>query len=612
MNKTTTGTEQLTKTLIDEINRLRHKVANAQQQYHLLSEQYQQLEAELELAQAANDPASVDLLSLSSASVEEGSLASPDYQLLAQLLHKAAIISQKISHIHQPNELINKTISLIRSSFKLYHVHIYLFDEQNQALKIHVGSGKVGEQLKKEEHRIPLEAKKSLVALCARQKEMVLVQDVRRNPLFLANPLLPNTQAEVAIPLQYGRSLLGVLDIQDNKPNRFGPAEIDTFITLAGHIAIALQNARLFTQRSQIEQELKFQADLLQNVSDAIIATDNEFRVQSWNKAAETMYGWQQEEVIGKLLGEVLQPVYDDQPREAIIAEYLSEGYWGGKIKHRRKDGVLIPILTAVTAIKDTQGTIIGAVCVNRDITQIVTFEETLRERTRTLEARNEDLAQFAYAASHDLQEPLRMISSYLQLVAQRYQEQLDDEAAEFIGYAVDGANRMRQLITDLLAYSRIGHNSQTFTSTDLNHVLEQVLDNLELRIEETNATITHDPLPTLKADKTQMMQLLQNLISNAIKFRKNVPPLIHISARQEKDQWIIQVADNGIGMEQKLSEKIFVIFHRLHTQDEYPGTGIGLAICKKIVQNHGGNIWVDSKPGEGSTFSFSLRTKMN
>ena len=216
-------------------------------------------------------------------------------------------------------------------------------------------------------------------------------------------------------------------------------------------------------------------------------------------------------------------------------------------------------------------------------------------------------MAQFAYAASHDLQEPLRMITSYLQLIAQRHQDQLDEEANEFIGYAIDGARRMRQLIVDLLAYSRIGQQNQGIGQVDLEKILQQVLFNLEVQIQEANITITHDPLPTITADKTQMLQLLQNLISNAIKFRSEASPKIHVSATQDPSNWMIQVTDNGIGMERELTKKIFAIFQRLHTREEYPGTGIGLAICKKIVQKHKGEIWVDSEPGSGSTFSFSI-----
>lgn len=586
--------------LFEEISHLREALARAQAEIQQLTEQKNQLQTEHEVSQALADQHKAG---------ERPTAVSPDpdFADLAQQLRKAAIISQKLNTIREPNKLLNEAISLMRSSFNLYHVHIYLLDKAENVLRVHIGSGAVGKQLLKQDHTISLTAVKSLVALAARQKEMVLVHNVENHPTFLANPLLPKTKSELAIPLQYGRSLLGVLDIQDSQPNWFGPAEVDAMLILAGHIAIALQNARLFTERHQIQKELFYQANLLQNVSDAVIATDNEFRIQSWNKAAETIYGWREEEVVGKTMGELMSLVYEQSSREEVMAHFLSKGHWIGRISQTRKDGALIPVLSSVTAVKDQQGTVIGAVAVNRDITDQLKIEEALRERTRSLQASNEELAQFAYAASHDLQEPLRMITSYLQLVAQQYQDQLDDEAMEFIGYAVDGAKRMRQLIVDLLTYSRIGQQNQGIGQVDLEKILQQVLFNLEVQIQEANIAITHDPLPTITADKTQMLQLLQNLISNAIKFRKDESPRVHISAQQEPVRWVIQISDNGIGMQPEFTKKIFAIFQRLHTREEYPGTGIGLAICKKIVQKHKGEIWVDSEPGVGSTFSFSI-----
>lgn len=589
-----------TEKLFEEISHLREALAKAQTEIQQLNEQKQQLQTELEVSQALDTQTRAMELPTAVA-------ANPHNADWAQQLRKAAIISQKLNTIREPEKLLNEAISLLRASFNLYHVHIYLFDRSEKILRVHIGSGAVGKQLLKQEHTISLTAVKSLVALAAREQKMVLVHDVENHPTFLANPLLPKTKSELAIPLQYGRSLLGVLDIQDSQPNRLSPAEVDAFLTLAGHIATALQNARLFSDYRQIQKELFYQANLLQNVSDAIIATDNEFRIQSWNKAAETIYGWQEAEVLGKTMGELMIQVYQQSSREEMMAAFLSKAQWIGRVSQYRKDGTLIPVLSSITAVKDQQGTIIGAVAVNRDITDQMEIEEALRERTRSLEVSNQDLAQFAYAASHDLQEPLRMITSYLQLVANRYKDQLDDEAQEFIGYAVDGAVRMRQLITDLLAYSRVGQKNQGFGQVSLAKILEQVFFNLEVQIQEANVVITHDPLPIITADKTQMLQLLQNLISNAIKFRRQESPKIHLSARQEATNWIIQISDNGIGMEPRLTKKIFTIFQRLHTREEYPGTGIGLAICKKIVQNHRGEIWADSAPGIGSTFSFSI-----
>jgi signal transduction histidine kinase len=241
-------------------------------------------------------------------------------------------------------------------------------------------------------------------------------------------------------------------------------------------------------------------------------------------------------------------------------------------------------------------------------------LEQKIAERTHDLEQQraelersNTELAQFAYIASHDLQEPLRMVTSYLQLLERRYSAQLDETAHEFIGFAVDGANRMQQLIRDLLLYSRVGTQSKPFVRTPCEQILQGVLNNLQVAIEETQAVITHDDLPEIAVDATQFGQLLQNLIGNALKFRGQEPPVIHIGAEQQGATWLFSVQDNGIGIEPQYNERIFVIFQQLHTRDKYPGTGIGLAICRKIVERHGGRIWVESVYGEGTTFYFTV-----
>lgn len=242
-----------------------------------------------------------------------------------------------------------------------------------------------------------------------------------------------------------------------------------------------------------------------------------------------------------------------------------------------------------------------------REHRDLALSRKTLEESIAELGRSNSDLQQFAYVASHDLQEPLRMIASYTQLLARRYKGKLDSDAEEFIGYAVDGANRMQRLINDLLAYSRVSTQGNVFEPVDCNGLLEEVLSNLRVAVEESRAVVTHDPLPTVMADGRQLGQLFQNLISNAIKFRGEGPPRVYVSAEQRTGEWLFSVRDNGIGVDPQYAERIFVIFQRLHNREEYPGTGIGLAICKKIVERHGGRIWVASQAGQGTTFYFTL-----
>ena len=233
--------------------------------------------------------------------------------------------------------------------------------------------------------------------------------------------------------------------------------------------------------------------------------------------------------------------------------------------------------------------------------------EERLKQRAEELARSNADLQQFAYVASHDLQEPLRMVASYTQLLARRYKGRLDDDADEFIGFAVDGATRMQHLIQDLLAYSRVGTRGKEFVATDTNVLVDRVVVDLAARIEETGAVVTRGDLPTVVVDAVQLGQVFQNLIVNAIKFHGAQPPRVRIDARTDGEYYLFSVADNGIGIEPQYLNRIFVIFQRLHGQGEYPGTGIGLAICKKIVERHGGRIWVESQPGQGSTFNFTI-----
>jgi signal transduction histidine kinase len=244
-----------------------------------------------------------------------------------------------------------------------------------------------------------------------------------------------------------------------------------------------------------------------------------------------------------------------------------------------------------------------------RDNRDLALSRKALEESIAELARSNADLQQFAYVASHDLKEPLRMVASYTQLLARRYKGKLDSDADEFIRYAVDGANRMQWLINDLLAYSRVTSRDQVLEVVDCDSVLEEVLSDLRVAIEESRAVVTHDPLPRVMADRGQLGQLFQNLIGNAIKFHGKEPPQVHVTAERKSDEWAFSVHDNGIGLDPQYAERIFVIFQRLHDREEYPGTGIGLAICKKVVERHGGRIWVVSQVGQGATFHFTLPT---
>jgi light-regulated signal transduction histidine kinase (bacteriophytochrome) len=243
-----------------------------------------------------------------------------------------------------------------------------------------------------------------------------------------------------------------------------------------------------------------------------------------------------------------------------------------------------------------------------RDVTTRKQADEKLLQTVEDLNRSNEELGQFAYIASHDLQEPLRMVASYTQLLSKRYTGKLDADADEFIAYAVDGATRMQRLIRDLLAYSRVGTKGKELLETSSETALEHAMMNLGGAIEDSGALVTHDPLPAVLADEGQLVQLFQNLVGNAIKYQSPGVPRIHISSTKEgQSKWLFSIKDNGLGIESKYFDKIFGMFQRLHGREEFDGTGIGLAICKKIVERHGGNISVESELGQGSTFRFAL-----
>jgi signal transduction histidine kinase len=243
-----------------------------------------------------------------------------------------------------------------------------------------------------------------------------------------------------------------------------------------------------------------------------------------------------------------------------------------------------------------------------REISNRNRAEEELKQRAIELARSNAELEQYAYVASHDLQEPLRMITSFTQLLEKRYKGRLDNDADEFIGYIVDGATRMQRMINGILSYSRVGLSVKPFELTDCEAVINQASDNLKIAVKESGAIVTHARLPSMMADYSQMITLFQNLLSNAIKFSKDTPR-IHVFTKQKRDEWIFSVQDNGIGISPEFIDRIFVLFYRLHSRDAYTGSGIGLATCKKIVERHGGRIWVESKLGKGSTFYFTIPT---
>jgi PAS domain S-box-containing protein len=345
---------------------------------------------------------------------------------------------------------------------------------------------------------------------------------------------------------------------------------------------------------------------LLEAAPDAMVVVNQGGDIVLLNLQAEKQFGYHRDELVGQKVKNIIprgfaERLIADGTRTA--AEALAQQIGTGiELNGLRKDGSEFPIEIMLSPLESTEGILVTAAI--RDITTRKKTDAHVLELNRS----NEELGQFAYVASHDLQEPLRMVASFTELLARRYKGKLDSDADEFIGFAVDGARRMQRLIQDLLAYSRVATKGNDLVHTSSEEALRRALLNLRAAIEESGALVTHDPLPTVMADERQLIQVFQNLIGNAIKYQNPGVPRMHISAARNADKkWTFSVKDNGLGIDPQYFEKIFVIFQRLHKRDEFSGTGIGLAICKRIVERHGGTISVESQLGHGSTFSFAL-----
>ncbi len=327
------------------------------------------------------------------------------------------------------------------------------------------------------------------------------------------------------------------------------------------------------------------------------------------NAKMEELLGYSREELLGtdglflidKNELEIAHKQIEDRKR-GIKQEY--------ERKFIQKNGKEIWTIVSATPLQDNNGNHIGNLSMITNITKRKKREKELELTMNELKRSNQELERFAYVSSHDLQEPLRMVTLYSQLLERRYKDSLDSDADDFIDYIVENAKRMKHLIDDLLEYSRVASQAKEFGNVNLEKIIEVVLTNLSVSIAENNVKVTHEPLPTVFVDENQILQVFQNLITNAIKFRGVKPPEINVSAQKGEKEWTFGVSDNGIGIKPEHQKQIFEVFKRLHTREEYPGTGIGLSIVQKIIKHHGGRIWVESEPGNGSTFYFTLPVK--
>jgi PAS domain S-box-containing protein len=382
-----------------------------------------------------------------------------------------------------------------------------------------------------------------------------------------------------------------------------------TLLVLGLVVVTALADRRFSLQALELESSRRHH-QIVETALDAFVGMDSNGLITDWNVQSERTFGWPRAEVIGRLLADVVIPQRFREAHTQGLRSFSTTR--DGPVLNQRieitalhRSGHEFPVELSICPIQ--WGDKYHFAAFVRDVTERNRAQQELARKVDALARSNAELEQFAYVASHDLQEPLRMVASYTQLLARRYKGRLDADADEFIGFAVDGATRMQTLIHDLLSYSRVTTRGQSIAPTDAEVACKNAVRNLRSAIGEADGVVSVGALPPVLADATQLTQLFQNLIGNAIKYRDHRKPDIRINAKPDGELAIFSIEDNGIGIEPQYFERIFQMFQRLHTIKAYSGTGIGLALCRKIVERHGGRIWVESRLGEGSTFLFTM-----
>ncbi|MBV5338923.1 MAG: GAF domain-containing protein [Deltaproteobacteria bacterium] len=525
------------------------------------------------------------------------------------------------SETHDLQELLRKALDEVcrLSSSPIGFYHFVETDQQTLSLQAW-STRTLKEFCTAEGHgfHYPIE-KTGVWADCVRQRKPLIQNDYASSPNKKG---LPDGHApvirELVVPIFRAELVVAIMGV-GNKPADYTVQDTELVTYLADVVWEITERKRNEEERHKLNASIRetqqLLADIYDFLPDATFVVDLEKRVIAWNRAMVEMTGVAREEMLGQGDHAYTIPFYGDRRNQLLdlidvdddnlsaryrgitrqgdrlFAEAFCPALYNGKGAH---------IWAIVSPLYDSDGKRIGTIESVRDITAI-------KETEANLARSNQELEQFAYVASHDLQEPLRKIAGFTELLANRYKGTFDEKGESYMAYIVDGATRMRSLINDLLGYSRVMRSTRELTDTDCSALLSRVLRDMELAINASTAEITCGPLPHIRADQSQLGQLFQNLIGNAIKYRAAAPPKVVIKAVRQNNDWLFSVTDNGIGIDPMFYDRIFTIFQRLHTRAEYPGTGIGLAICQKIVERHGGRIWVESTVGAGSTFFFTI-----
>lgn len=486
----------------------------------------------------------------------------------------------------------------------------------------------MGQKNLEEKFRQIIEAAPNGIVLINNNGKIVLVNQMTESLFGYSRKELMNKPIEMLVPERFrakhpgyrdeffrkpevrslgaGRDLCGQRKDGKEIPIEIGLCPIQTQEGLQVLASIIDISGRKRTD--QIRDRL---ATIVNSLDDAIIGKSLNGTITSWNKGAVALYGFTEKEAVGQSIDLIIPDKKKAQVKKLLQAVKEGRSIRQRETVCRRKDGGLVDVALAISPIFDDQQKVVGASLISHDISEIKKSREEIQSKNTELKKSNAELEQFAYVASHDLQEPLRIVVSYMDLLQRRYKDQLDETGQRYIQYAVDSSRRMQKLIVDLLRYSRIGRRQDEFILFDVKILIDEVLEDLKIKKEESKATIQYDHLPQIVGERSQCKHLFQNLISNSLKFMSSDSPHVLISAVPKDDKWLFSVKDNGIGFDQKFSEKIFGMFERLHEREKFEGTGIGLALCRKIVENHGGAIWAESMRNQGTTIFFTISTKM-
>ncbi len=527
----------------------------------------------------------------------------------------AASVAAATTSILDLDQLLTSAVELMHERFDLYYVGAFLVDERNEWAILRAGTGSAGRAMLRDSHRLALD-NNSMIGWCIQHNEPRIALDTDKEAVRFKNPWLPDTRSEGAIPLSTHGRVIGAITVQSQRVNAFADQDTAAFRILADQLANAIENARLFAELRASEETYR---TILENIEEGYYAMDRAGAFTFINDSFSVILGYPKPELLRTNYSRLIAPEFREEVSQTFDLVYQTgRAVKGIEYQVLRKDGTSLYVETSASLVRDAADQPIGIHGIMRDVTTRKQAEQFLIER-KTLERSNRELEQFAYVASHDLQEPLHKIQAFGERLKTKFSASLEHEGRDYLERMLNASERMQTLIDDLLSLSRVATKVELFASVDLAEVAQEVLSDLEAQVERTKARVDIGALPTIEADPLQMRQLLQNLISNALKFhRPQETPAVNVFSRASSEQRVtpglgsvalvdIVVQDNGIGFDERYLDRLFQPFQRLNSRGEFAGTGIGLAICYRIVGRHGGHIAARSAPGQGATFIATL-----